>query len=131
MLRKSLAMFLAVTLFPTAFALQSASAATNAREDRLAEKMRTGIYKLGVGKDARVEVKLRDKAMLTGYVSAAGEDSFVVTDPETGAAITVAYPDVAQVKGNNLSKGAKIAIGVGIAAAVLIAVFLKWVSQFE
>ncbi|HXG67704.1 MAG TPA: hypothetical protein VNO70_21560 [Blastocatellia bacterium] len=93
--------------------------------------MRTGIYKLGVGKDARVEVKLRDKAMLTGYVSAAGEDSFVVTDPETGAAITVAYPDVAQVKGNNLSKGAKIAIGVGIAAAVLIAVFLKWVSQFE
>ena len=32
---------------------------------------------------------------------------------------TIAYPQVKSVKGNNLSTGAKIAIGVGIVAAII------------
>jgi hypothetical protein len=39
---------------------------------------------------------------------------------ETGAATTIAYPEVAQARGNNLSTGAKVAIGVGIAVVVLL-----------
>ena len=34
-------------------------------------------------------------------------------------ATTIDYPQVKSVKGNNLSIGAKIAIGVGIAAALV------------
>jgi hypothetical protein len=40
-------------------------------------------------------------------------------------ATQVAYPQVKSVKGNNLSTGAKIAIGVGIAAAVIVLIFWK------
>src|SRR5688572_26353438 len=81
---------------------------------RFAEKVKAGISKLGTGPDARIEVKLRDKTKLKGYISQAGEDSFVVVDEKTGATSTVTYPQVKQVKGNNLSTAAEIALGVGI-----------------
>lgn len=84
------------------------------KETRFAEKVKEGISKLGTGAEARIEVKLRDKTKLKGYVSEAGEDSFVIVDEKTGATSTVTYPQVKQVKGHNLSKGAKIAIGVGV-----------------
>ncbi len=71
---------------------------------------------------------MRDKTKLEGYVSAVGDDSFVVTDIKTGVATTVAYPQVKKVKGNNLSTGAKIAIGVGIAAVVLVVIIASGVS---
>ena len=44
-------------------------------------------------------------------------------DAETGAATKVMHGQVQKVKGNNLSTGAKIAIGLGVLAAVL-AIFL-------
>ena len=58
-------------------------------------------------------------ALIKDYISEVGEDSFVVVDAKTGTATTVAYSQVKQVKGNNLSTGAKIAIGVAIIAGVL------------
>ena len=41
---------------------------------------------------------------------------------KTGGATEVPYPQVKSVKGNNLSTGAKIAIGVGIAILVIYAI---------
>lgn len=83
-------------------------------ETRFAGKVKEGISQLGTGAAARIEVKLRDKTKLKGYVGEAGEESFVIVDEKTGATSTVAYSQVKQVRGNNLSKGAKIAIGVGV-----------------
>lgn len=90
------------------------------KQARFVEQVKESIAKLGTGANARVEVKLRDKTKLKGYVSKAGEDGFVVVDAKTGAATTVMYPQVKQVKGNNLSTSIKIAIGVGIAVAVIL-----------
>ena len=106
---------------------QAASAPAVARtptgkEARFAERVRQGIAKLGVGPQARVKVKLRDKTELEGYVSDARDDHFVVADAKTGATSNVPYPQVKQVKGHNLSTRAKVAIGVGIAAAVIIVI---------
>jgi hypothetical protein len=98
------------------------------KEARFAEKVKEGISKLGTGAEARIEVKLRDKTKLKGYVSEAGVDGFVVVDEKTGATSTVAYPQVKQVKGNNLSTGAEIAIGVGLILLPIIIVILL-VSQ--
>jgi hypothetical protein len=84
------------------------------KETRLAEKVKEGIRKLGTGAEARIEVKLRDKTKLKGYVSEAGEDSFAIVDERTGATSTVTYSQVKQVQGKNLSTAAKIAIGVGV-----------------
>jgi len=92
------------------------------KEAELAEKVKGGVARLGVGKEARIAVKLRDKTRVSGYISQADEDSFVVTDVKTGAATEVAYTDVTQAKGQNLSTGATIAIAVGLAVFVTMLV---------
>jgi hypothetical protein len=91
---------------------------------RFAEKVKAGISKLGTGAEARIEVKLRDKTKLKGYVSEAGEDSFIIVDDKTGATSTVTYAQVKQVKGNNLSTAAEIAIGVGVILLPIVIVLL-------
>ena len=95
------------------------------KQARFAEKVKASVLKLGTGEAARVKVRLRDKTKLEGYISAADEAGFIVMNPKTGMATPVAYPQVKSVKGNNLSTGAKIAIGVGIAAAVIFIIFWK------
>ena len=89
------------------------------KQARFAEKIKASVLKLGTGESTRVKVKLRNKAKLEGYISDAGAEAFTVTDRKTGLATTVAYPQVKSVQGNNLSTGAKIAIGVGIAAGII------------
>lgn len=84
------------------------------KDAQFAAKIKVSIFKIGTGPAARVELKLRDDSKLKGYVSEANDASFVVVDDKTGAAREVPYPQVKQVKGNNLSTGAKIAIGIGI-----------------
>lgn len=95
------------------------------KQARFVEKVKVNVLKLGTGEAARVKVKLQDKTKLEGYISAIGEEAFTVTDQKTGVATTVAYLQVKSVKGNNLSTGAKIAIGVGIAAAVIFIILFK------
>ena len=118
-----------------ALLLQSVAVPAFAKSDaekaaRRAEKVRAQIAKLGTGKDALVRIELRDKTKLKGYISEAGAESFAVTD-RAGVATTVAYPQVGKARGNNLSTGAKIAIGVGIGAAVTLIIFLIWLSSVD
>jgi hypothetical protein len=80
------------------------------KEAKLAADVKAGITKLGTGSTARVEIKLQDKTKLKGYVQEIAEDHFVVVDRRTGAVTMVAYSQVRQIKGNNFSTGAKIAI---------------------
>lgn len=89
------------------------------KQVRHAEKVKANVLKLGTGEAARVKVKLRDKTKLEGYISSADEEGFTITNPKTKMATQVAYPQVKSVQGHNLSTGAKIAIGVGIAAAII------------
>lgn len=90
------------------------------KEVRFAKKIKGEIEKLGTGPDARIEVKLRDKTRVKGYVSEVRFESFTIVDDKVGSSTTLTYPQVKQVKGNNLSTGAKIAIGVGITVGVLV-----------
>jgi hypothetical protein len=125
MLKKQFVVAIAAVLTITVMSPRFAEGGSKAdREARFAARVKAGILTLGVGAQARVEVKLRDKRSLTGYVSEAGDNEFVVKDSETGTATVVPYSDVAKVKGNNLSKGAKIVIGVSIAAAIIIVLYL-------
>ena len=48
------------------------------------------------------------------------ESYFVVVDDKTAMVSKVAYPQVKILKGHNLSTGARIAIGVSIAVALVI-----------
>ena len=89
------------------------------KDAEFALQVKREIAKLGTGPDARVEVKLRDETKLKGHLGEVGDDSFAVVDDKTGTVTTVTYPQVKQVKGNNLSTGVKIAIGVGIFLVVI------------
>lgn|ERR1051325_4034091 len=104
----------------------STSVTAGSREDkaaRNAQKVKVAVGKLGTGPSARVEVKLQDKTKLKGYIDQIADDHFVVISDNTGAATAIPYPQVKQVKGNNLSTGAKIAIGVGVVALLVLFAF--------
>lgn len=68
-----------------------------------------------------MKLELRDKTKLEGFVSEAGADNFAVTDA-SGKTTTVDYSQVGKARGHNLSTGARVAIGAGIAAAVVLIV---------
>lgn len=119
MLRKLLSLSLAALLINLAGMTPAYADSKEEKQVRFAEKVKASVLKFGTGEAARVKVKLRDKTKLEGYISAADGEGFTVTNSKTGMATTVAYPQVKSVKGHNLSTGAKIAIGVGIAAAII------------
>ena len=124
MFKKVLSLVLAGFLLTVAGVRLAHADSKKEKEIRFAEKVKAGILKLGTGADARVEVKLRDKTKLKGYVIEAGEESFVVVDEKTGTTSRVTYSQVKQVKGNNFSKAVEIAIGVGVILLPIILVVL-------
>ena len=117
--------FLALLVFcaPAAsvgFASDTSSKALTKKEKKIRKhsaKIRKGLDKLGTGMDSVVEVKLRNKTKIKGYVSEINESDFTVVD-EAGSSHVVQYDDTKKVRGNNLSKGAWIAIGFGIGAVI-------------
>jgi hypothetical protein len=129
MLKKICSAVLAALLLQAAAA--PAFANTNPKKEaERAGKVHAQLAKLGTGRDALVRVELRDKTKLDGYVSEASADSFTVTDAK-GNATAVPYRQVKKAQGNNLSTGAKIAIGAGVAAAVVLIVLYSMYAANE
>ncbi len=83
-------------------------------------QVKAGVARLGTGSSTRVRVKLYDKTDYNGYITEISEDYFIVADAVTGATAPIKYHEVKGIKGNNLSTGAKIGIGVAIAAGLAI-----------
>ena len=127
MLKKICSVVLSALLLQAA-AVTGVAATKVEKEAKRAEKVRTQLARLGTGRDARIKLELRDKTKLEGFVSAAGADTFAVTD-RAGVATTVEYPQVKKAQGNNLSTGAKIAIGVGIGAAVTVLIIFLYIAS--
>jgi len=115
---------IAIAFQQTASANSPTEPSSSDKESRHAQKVKAAVSELGVGQATRVSVKLRDKTTLAGYVSNIDESSFSVTELNGAATTTVVYPDVVQVKGNNLSTGAKIAIAAGIIAGIAIVLYI-------
>jgi hypothetical protein len=125
MINRTAATLVACLLTFTMLLQQPALASSKSEKDAsLARKIKAGIVKLGIGQPSRVSLKLRSKTSVVGYISEIGDESFVVTDLESGARTTVAYPDVVQVKGNNLSTRTKVIIGVAVAVGIAITLYL-------
>jgi hypothetical protein len=97
------------------------TAETNAdKEVRFAEKVKAGIARLGIGPEARVEIKLRDGRKLKGYISEIGDEYFVVTDAKTGTATSIPYPQVQKAKGHNTRQNIIVAVVLGFLIVGLI-----------
>ena len=88
-------------------------------------EIKAKIAKLGTGKKAKAQIKLRTGEKIKGNVTSAGDDSFAFTERDSKQTKTIAYADVVEVKKwGGLSTGAKIAIGLGIGVAVLAIVVI-------
>lgn len=131
MLKQSISWLLVSSLIlMLAYSPAVAAGSKAEKEAQRTEKVKAGIARLGVGNQARVTVRLRDGRKVAGYIKEAGESSFTIANLETGAATTIPYPDVAQVKGQGLSKGAKIAI-VALSIGVGVLAFFLWLENAD
>lgn len=93
-----------------------------AKKAKLSAQVKAGVRQIGTGKSSVVRVVLYDKTKYHGYITEIGEEGFVVADAKTGATAPIAYPEVKGIKGNNFSTGAKIGIGVTIAAVIALVI---------
>ncbi len=85
------------------------------REAQETAEAKARIVKLGTL--AEVEVKLRDKTRLKGYVQQIADDHFVISDSRSNATTNVTYAEVKkvkQVKDHDLSDIKLTAIAVGV-----------------
>jgi hypothetical protein len=132
MFKKSISLLLIGALGCALIGARSVLAKSKAeKEAERTQKVKADIAKLGVGKDARIAIKLRDKTKLAGYISSVDADSLAISDLKTGSATTVAYSEITQAKGQNLSTGAKIAIGIAIGAGATLLIILLIVSSLD
>jgi len=122
----NIAVRIAVILLVHALLCHTTSYADPPDQLKNLSKVRSQILKLGVGEEAKLEVKLKDKTKLKGHISEAGENHFVLVETGTNRAITVPYDQVQQGKGQNLSTGAKILIVVGVLFLIGLAVGLLY-----
>lgn len=123
MLKKILALSVSL-LVVNAVAVNVYAKSKSKQESQAAqiEKIKDAVYKLGIGPEARVEVKLVDGRKFKGYIKDSGNDNFVVVDKKIGAEITVDYSQVKEIKGRNGLTAAKVAINVGKAALIVTGV---------
>jgi hypothetical protein len=124
--KKHLSILLSTMLLVLNVFFPAATRAQNAAQTDAAYKARTSVQHFGVNPDKRVEVKLRDKTKLKGYITAVDQDSFTLTEAKSGASQTVAYADISEIKKASNGWSTKtwlMLAGVGVGAIVtLIAV---------
>ena len=109
-----------ICLLAFAANLQLIKAQTNTGNNPAVEKIKSNVTRRGTGEKARVNVIMLNGTKLKGFISQAGDDSFTLTDSKTKQTSTLAYSDVAQVKGTGLSTTSKVLIGVGVGVAVTL-----------
>ena len=118
MIKRSLSLLVTIALVLFLCAGTHAAGSREEKEAKLAADVKSKIVKLGTGSAARVEVKLRNKTKIKGFVQEIAENHFVVVEDRTGISTTIPYPQVKQVKRNHLSTVAKYAIFILVLSVI-------------
>jgi len=126
MIKRLTVLMLMMGVLTAGVVLETAQAQTS-RDAELAAKSRAKVAKIGVGQNAKVEVKLRDESRIKGYVNEVHQDSFTVVERETGVSRSVAYADAMDVKrsGGGLSTKGWAIIGAAAAGAIVTWIVVK------
>ncbi|MFY9618447.1 MAG: hypothetical protein WAM70_00040 [Pyrinomonadaceae bacterium] len=130
MARKTLSVLLALSLgcgtsrlvlAQTSAPPKPAPTTTNAnpKQGKFAEQVKAHIVTLGTGPGARIELRLRDRTKVKGYVNFIEEDYFVVADDQTGMTTRMTYAQVIQIKGKDLNRDKELAIGIVLGLLIL------------
>ena len=127
-MKKHLTIFLIGSLVFLASGGQTMARSSGKDKTPTVAEIKAKIAKLGTGKKAKAQIKLRTGEKIKGFVSSAGDDSFAFTERDSKQTKTIAYADVVEVKkSGGLSTGAKIGIGlaIGVGVLALIAIHVK------
>jgi hypothetical protein len=98
LIKKHFAFLLSATLLVASVSLATTTHGQSVTSDQAAEKLRSDVQKLRVNHDKIVEVRLRDKTKVKGYVTNVETDSFTVRDSKTATMHTFSYSDVVAEK---------------------------------
>lgn len=123
MLKKCLSgFFIGLLVFAADLQIVRAQSDADLERNRV-ERIKTNVYRLDSGGNSKIVVRLQSGAKLKGYITKIGEDTFDLTNYKTKQTVAVAYRDVAQVKPQGgPSKAGKYALGVGVAAGIVVLV---------
>jgi small nuclear ribonucleoprotein (snRNP)-like protein len=94
---------LALTMVVSLACRTSITFAQQASSDAQIEKVKAKVVKIGVGEEARVEVRLRDGRKVKGYISEIENDYFTVVDDNAGVATRIDYSQVQKLSAHKLS----------------------------
>jgi hypothetical protein len=75
-----------------------------------------------LGQGAKVVVTTKNGLKVEGRIGRLLDHSFDITGSKSGGVTTIAYDQVDEIKKAGWSKGAKIALGVGIGAAIVTSI---------
>jgi pectate lyase len=87
--------------------------------DKTLEKLKAKIEKLGVGKDSKIKVTLKDETKLNGFITARDENGFDVTIKNSVEIRNVKYTDIKKAEGKNSLLAVKIALSIGVVVGAL------------
>lgn len=87
-------------------------------ETRATEKIKIKIAKVDIG-GKTIEVKLKDKTKVKGYITEIKDDQFVLVSKKNGASTNISY-DQAQKVNIPLTTLQKVGIGVAIAGLAIV-----------
>ncbi len=90
------------------------------KDTKFAEQVKANIARLGIGKDARIEIKLKDGTKLKGYVSEVKDTSFVLTSEDNEMSKEIPYPQVQKAKGKNSKTGLRILAVVAVIGLIAL-----------
>ena len=83
-------------------------------------RVRSDIQKLNVERGKKVEIRLRDRTKIKGYITAVDQDSFAVSDLTRGTSRTIGYADVVEAKSAGGGSKKPWIIAAGIAAGAIV-----------
>jgi hypothetical protein len=98
------------------------------------EKIKTDIYRRGIGEKSTVVVKMNNGTTRKGYIQQAADESFDLAIFKTGKTTSIAYRDVAEVKKPGRSLAARFARRFAVATAftaVVLGIAIGKLGGFE
>ena len=125
MFKNLLSVTLGVLLLGMTTPVPSSAQSPTAKEPPQVDLIKAKVTRLGMGRQARVEVKLKDNTRLKGYIGQITEDGFALVDPRHGTVTPVPYAQIQQIKNTNHSGWYALGFGAAVIGGLMAFVALS------
>ena len=119
LLKRQLVIAILITLFTTAALFPAPTVGQNIQSSESA-RVHSEIQKLSAERGKKVEIRLRDKTKIKGYITAVDHDTFAVSDLTAGTSQTISYANVLEARRSGGGSKKPWFIAAGIAAGAIV-----------